>query len=208
MANHATILFGRWHGFGAPSEASPISGSGFFTCEPRVSLPLSDGQEEVLAQFGTVERIMDTTEQKEWRLDGISVTVLAYPFAHHFSYHLWRGLAVADARDIAIHKAYTVGRPAQARDYLDLHAVLTQGLLSFEELMRRAQETYQEAFSPRLFLQQLTYTQDLPDCDNALSLLVTPQSFDTVIHDLDIQVKTWTQRRFQPPPPSPRGPRL
>ena len=67
---------------------------------------------------------------------------------------------------------------------------------------------YQKAFSPRLFLQQLTYTQDLPDCDSALSLLVTPQSFDTVIHDLDIQVKTWTQRRFQPPPPSPRGPRL
>ena len=167
-----------------------------------------NGQEEVLAQFGTVEREMDTTEQKQWRLDGISVTLLAYPFAHHFPYQMWRGLAVADARDIAIHKAYTVGRPAQARDYLDLHAVLTHGLLSFEELIRWAQETYQEAFSPRLFLQQLTYTQDIPDRESAVSLLVTPQSFDTVIHDLDIQVKTWTQRRFQPPPPSTREPRL
>ena len=180
----------------------------FFTRDPRDELPSLNGQEEVLAQFGTVEREMDTTEQKQWRLDGISVTLLAYPFAHHFPYQMWRGLSVADARDIAIHKAYTVGRPAQARDYLDLHAVLTHGLLSFEELIRWAQETYQEAFSPRLFLQQLTYTQDIPDRESAVSLLVTPQSFDTVIHDLDIQVKTWTQRRFQPPPPSTRGPRL
>ncbi|NMP25051.1 hypothetical protein [Sulfobacillus harzensis] len=138
----------------------------------------------------------------------MSVTLLAYPFPHRFGYQPWRGLAVADARDVAVQKAYTVGRRAQARDYLDLHAVLTRGIVSLDDLMRLAQDTYRDAFSPRLFLQQLTYTQDLPDRDSALSLLVTPQSFDTITQDLTRQVQNWAAQRFRPPAPPTRGPRL
>jgi hypothetical protein len=74
--------------------------------------------------------------------------------------------------------------------------------------MRLAQDIYRDAFSARLFLQQLTYTQDLPDRDSALSLLVTPQSFDTITQDLTRQVQHWAGQRFRPPVPPTRGPRL
>ncbi len=92
-----------------------------------------------------------------------------------------RGLDIADYRDIAVQKAYTLGRRAQARDYLDLHAVLQAGFISFDDLLRWTQETYHEAFSARLFLQQLTYTRDI-----VLSLLTTLQSFEAIERDLQI----------------------
>ncbi len=179
----------------------------FFTREPVGTLPPLEGMDNMLKPFTRVQWDLRTTDQFQWRLDDVSVTLLAYPFPHRFDYHVWRGLAVADALDVAVQKAYTVGRRAQARDYLDLHAVLTRGIATLDDLIRLAQDTYHDAFSARLFLQQLTYTQDLPDRDSALMLLVTPQSFETIAEDLDRAVQTWAAQRFRMPDPSTRGPR-
>ena len=180
----------------------------FFTRDPQERLPTLQDLDSVLARFHRVEWALKTTEQIQCRLDGVSVTFLAYPFSHRFAFQPWRGLAVADARDIAVQKAYTVGRRAQARDYLDLHAILTRGLVSLDDLLTWAYETYDEAFSPRLFVQQLTYTADLPDRNNALALLVNPLTFDTVATDLTQIVRHWSARRFHPESPQPRGPHL
>ncbi len=177
----------------------------FFTRDPRETLPALPKMDTMLQQFSSVQWELRTADQIQFRLNNVSVTLLAYPFPHHFPYHVWCGLAVADARDVAVQKAYTIGRRAQARDYLDIHAVLTHNVISFNDIIQIAQETYDEAFSARLFLQQLTYTKDLPDRDTALSLLTTPQSFETITEDLIRQVQTWATRRFQPPT---RGPRL
>jgi len=180
----------------------------FFTQAPQERLPALADLDRVLARFQTVEWELKTADQIQCRLDGVSVTFLAYPFPHRFPFQPWRGLAVADARDIAVQKAYTVGRRAQARDYLDLHAILMRGIASLDDLLTWAQETYRGAFSPRLFLQQLTYTADLPDRDTALSLLVNPTPFDAVASDLAQMVRDWSARRFRQEPPRPRGPRL
>lgn len=180
----------------------------FFTRNPLGTLPPLAGMDDILTGFQMVEWSLNTPAHIEWRLNDVSVTLLAYPFSHHFDYHPWRGIAVADARDIAVQKAYTVGRRAQARDYLDLHAVLTRGILSLDDLMRLARETYHDAFSARLFLQQLTYTQDLADRDSALSLLETLQSLETIARDLTQQVQTWAAQRLRPSTPPTRGTRL
>lgn len=176
----------------------------FFTRDPLHALPVLAGIEDVLTRFDQVQWILQTTEQIEWRLNGVSVTLLAYPFSHRFEFDRWRGLALADVRDIAVQKAYTLGRRAQVRDYLDLHAILVRNLLILDDMIQLAQDSYGEAFSARLFLQQLTYTGDLPDRDTALSLLVNPESFDTVSQDLAKIVEAWAQRRFKKPHGGPR----
>lgn len=180
----------------------------FFTRAPQEQLPVLSDLDRILARFQTVEWELKTTDQIQCRLDGLSVTFLAYPFPHRFPFQSWRGLAVADARDIAVQKAYTVGRRAQARDYLDLHAILMRGVASLDDLLTWAHETYGGTFSPRLFLQQLAYTADLPDRDAALSLLVNPTTFDAVAADLNQMVRDWFMRRFRQDPPQIRGPRL
>jgi hypothetical protein len=180
----------------------------FFTRDPEARLPALSDLESALAHFHSIEWEIKTAEQIQCRLDGVSVTLWAYPFSHRFAFRPWRGLAVADARDIAVQKAYTVGRRAQARDDLDLHAVLTRGIVSLDDLLVWAHETYREAFSPRLFLQQLTYTADIPDRDAALALLVHPTTFDAVAADLGQLVRDWSLRRFHQAPPRPRDLRL
>ena len=162
----------------------------FFTRGPLHALPVMQGLDDALARFDQVQWMLHTTEQIEWRLNGVSVTLLAYPFSHRFELRSWRGLAVADARDIAVQKAYTLGRRAQARDYLDLQAILAGHVIILDDLIQFAQDSYGDAFSARLFLQQLTFTDDLPDRDTALSLLVNPKSFDTVSEDLAQEIRT------------------
>ncbi|MDA8195204.1 MAG: nucleotidyl transferase AbiEii/AbiGii toxin family protein [Thermaerobacter sp.] len=181
----------------------------FFTRQPLTVLPELPGTDAFLARFGNVEWILRAPDQIHWRLDGVSVTLLAYPFAHAFPFRSWRGLAVADARDIAVQKAYTLGRRAQARDYLDLHTILQTGVLSLDEVIHRAQNTYHGDFSARLFLQQLTYTRDLPDRDEALNLLTTPHAFDVIERELQTAVRQWiAQHVAAPTPQPPQGPRL
>ncbi|MGC8489615.1 MAG: nucleotidyl transferase AbiEii/AbiGii toxin family protein, partial [Clostridia bacterium] len=114
----------------------------FFTIQPLTALPDLPNLEPFLRRFGRVEWVQRLADQIHWRLEDVSVTLLAYPFPHHHGFQGWRGLAVADARDIAVQKAYTLGRRAQARDYLDLHAILQGGLLSLDNLVRWTQETY------------------------------------------------------------------
>lgn len=180
----------------------------FFTRDTTGTLPPLVEVDDMLTHFAQVQWDLNTSEQVQWRLDDVSVTLLAYPFSHRFRYDTWRGLAVADARDVAVQKAYTLGRRAHARDYLDLHAVLTRGIVSLDDLIRLAQDTYRDAFSARLFLQQLTYTKDLSDRDSALSLLVSAQSFDTIAQDLNQQVQTWAAQRLRSSTSLPKGPRL
>ncbi len=176
----------------------------FFTQRPLSTLPDLPGMDGMLKSFAQVEWTQKSPDQIHWRLDGVSVTLLAYPFSHDFGFRAWRGLAVADVHDIAVQKAYTVGRRANARDYIDLHAVLTAGVVSLDALIGRAQNAYGEAFSPRLFLQQLTYTRDLPDRDDAIGLLIEPESFDVIAQDLQTMVRDWVEQYAQVHP-RPRG---
>ncbi|MDA8199514.1 MAG: hypothetical protein M0Z54_08805 [Thermaerobacter sp.] len=56
------------------------------------------------------------------------------------------------------------------------HALLTRGIVSRGDLLAWGRQTHPDAFSPRLFLQPLTYTRDVPAVDSALALLVDPLS--------------------------------
>lgn len=171
----------------------------FFTKSPLSTLPALSGLNTLLDRFTHVAWIQRDPDQFHLQLNGVSVTLLAYPFSHDFDFRSWNGSDVADVRDIAVQKAHTIGRRAHARDYLDLHEILTTGVVTLGNLMQRAQHTYQGAFSPRLFLQQLTYTRDLPDRDDALSLLTVPRAFEAIEQDLQMIVRQWVQEMAQVP---------
>ncbi|NLI12414.1 MAG: hypothetical protein GX425_07275 [Peptococcaceae bacterium] len=64
-------------------------------------------------------------------------------------------------------KAYSIGRRATVRDYLDLYFLLSRGITSIKEIIQKAPTKFKAGneplFSPRLFLEQLVYTDDLED---------------------------------------------
>lgn len=91
----------------------------------------------------------------------IKCTFLSYPFKSQFPYVLYEKIRLFDTRDIALHKAYVIGRRGEWRDYVDLYMILKGGYIGFEELMHNAETIYESLFNPKLFLQQLVYFKDI-----------------------------------------------
>lgn len=94
--------------------------------------------------------------------ENIKVTFLYYPFKHHFELiSLENGVKVFSAKDIAIQKAYTIGRRGEYRDYFDLYIILKNNYIRLEELISVSIEIYGSVFNDKIFLQQLVYFGDL-----------------------------------------------
>lgn len=180
----------------------------FFTREPAHKLVATGSMEWLSRSFSHVELIARQSDQLHYVVDGVSVTLLAYPFARPFADMEWRGLNVADARSIAIQKAYTIGRRPRARDYVDIEAVLSRAILGLGDIVELASKVYGEAFSARLFLQQLTYTSDIKDADDAVSLLVEPRTFSDVEASLRRHVAAFVAEELKKPSPGDHHPRL
>ncbi|MGI8419107.1 MAG: nucleotidyl transferase AbiEii/AbiGii toxin family protein [Candidatus Levyibacteriota bacterium] len=98
--------------------------------------------------------------------DGIKVTFLHYPFGYAFPIKkLENGLNLFSVKDIAIKKAYTIGRRGEYRDYFDLYTILKDDHISLEELSRETKKIYGSIFEEKIFLEQLVYFKDLQNFD-------------------------------------------
>lgn len=97
------------------------------------------------------------------------ISFIAYPFPSTHPKVTVEGQRCADLLEIAAMKAYTLGRPGAARDYVDMEAVVTKGGVSLGEIISAAKSRFvldgESLFSERMFLQQIVYTEDLDDVD-------------------------------------------
>ena len=98
--------------------------------------------------------------------DEIKVTFLYYPFGNAFPLQtLDNGLKLFGVKDIAIKKAYTIGRRGEYRDYFDLYAILKNKHIDLAELISLTKKIYGSVFEEKIFLTQLIYFEDLRNFD-------------------------------------------
>ncbi|HWY79775.1 MAG TPA: nucleotidyl transferase AbiEii/AbiGii toxin family protein [Candidatus Sulfotelmatobacter sp.] len=94
----------------------------------------------------------------------IKVTFLHYPFGYAYPLEqLDNGLSLFSIKDIAIKKAYTIGRRGAYRDYFDLYAIFKGDYINLSELINETKKIYGSIFEEKLFLQQLVYFGDITD---------------------------------------------
>lgn len=90
--------------------------------------------------------------------------------------------------DIASDKAFTIGRRAAYRDYVDLYFILESGV-PLGQVISEATQRYGALFSEKLFLEQLEYMGDLTD--RKIDFVAKPRT-STQIHDfLHRQVRSY-----------------
>lgn len=156
----------------------------FFQGSLSERIPLQKITRELGQVFGerSLKQVSRQSDQVIWDVWGTKVSFIAYPFrlleplvdAGKFSRHL-AGVRLAAPKEIAMMKAYALGRRATFRDYVDLYFVIKEGYASLNDIIAGAEEKFvlddEKLFSTRLFLEQLAYTKDLEDLDAALNLL-------------------------------------
>lgn len=95
---------------------------------------------------------------------GINLTFLKYPFPPIFGLKNCQGVRLLSIPEIAAAKAYSLGRRATLKDYVDLYYILKEKHLSLEKLIKIVKRKYKE-FDQRLFLEQLIYFEDVEDIE-------------------------------------------
>lgn len=155
----------------------------FFTRRPAERIATAALTRTIQQLFGPAVTIeLSQVDQVTWNIGGTMLTFMAYPFplleplvpGEMISRNL-AGLSLASPREIALMKAYSLGRRATFRDYLDLYFLLQGQIVTLQYILEAAPRKFvtggEGVFSSRLFLEQLTYTRDLEDKDVALELV-------------------------------------
>jgi hypothetical protein len=95
--------------------------------------------------------------------DDVKITFLQYPFPLLLPLANVGNLPVLSVPEIAVTKAYTLGRRGAYKDYVDLYFCLAERLVTLEQIIELAAKKYGDAFSDRLFLEQLVYWEDIEE---------------------------------------------
>lgn len=132
----------------------------FFSATPIKKILLKTFEEKF---GGIITPLVKTTEELTLNVGGVKITCLHYPFPLLEPTIPTGVIPLADIRDIAAMKAYTIGRRQSFKDYVDLYILLSQGAVKLKNIIADTQKVYGEAFNDRLFLEQLLYTDDLDD---------------------------------------------
>lgn len=145
--------------------------------------------EELSRSIPIINISVDTTgELTFFTKEDIKITFLYYPFSHAFPIEtLDNGLKLFSAKDIAIQKAYTIGRRGEYRDYFDLYIILKERYMNFVDIISWAKKIYGGAFEKKLLLQQLVYFGDLLNLDivpASSHFLPKPQEVKNFFEDL------------------------
>lgn len=131
---------------------------------------------------GQANIIFKKTDQIDIKIMDIKTSFISYPFriingfinGENIDARL-SGLKLAPPEEIALMKAYTIGRRTSFRDYVDLYYLLSQNNINIKRIIKECGQKYvlegETVFSGKLFLQQLKYTEDIHDKKETEQLL-------------------------------------
>ncbi len=93
--------------------------------------------------------------------DDILINLVFYPFNPLYKKITTPYISLFFIKDIALDKAFTIGRRAIWRDYVDLFFLLQNKYITLSEVIKSAPKKFGPEFNERLFLEQLVYFKDL-----------------------------------------------
>ncbi len=108
-----------------------------------------------------------------------------YPIEHPVRFDMF--ITLPTLLTLTAMKAFTLGRRAKWKDYVDLFFIL-RDFYSIKEITIEAQKIFGQLFSEKLFREQLVFHKDI-DYSEPLEYLITPVS-DNEIKDFLINKAT------------------
>jgi len=118
---------------------------------------------EELFKEATIDIIINHSEQLSLIIDQTKVDFVKYPFPLILNLIEYEEVKIIKISEIAATKAYTIGRRATYKDYIDLYFILFEKHSSLSQIIKISQEKFKEHFDTRLFLEQLVYLEDIQE---------------------------------------------
>jgi len=118
---------------------------------------------EELFKKSTIDIIINHSEQLSLFIDQTKVDFVKYQFPLILGLIEHEKVRIIKISEIAAMKAYTIGRRATYKDYIDLYFLLSEKHCSLLDIIKISEEKFKEFFDPRLFLEQLVYLEDIQE---------------------------------------------
>ena len=120
----------------------------------------------------------NVSEQLNLLINDVKFTFFEYPFPILHTYTFENTIQLPTLLDLAAMKAYALGRRSKWKNYVDLYFII-KNHYNLTQIAQRASEIYDQLFSPKLFLAQLSYFKDV-DYTEAVEFLVEPIPDDEI----------------------------
>ncbi len=112
-----------------------------------------------------VKTIVNHSEQLTMIIEGVNVSFIRYPFPVISKFIKHQEVKILPALEIAVMKAYALGKRATLKDYIDLYFVLKEKIGTLGDIIILCEKKYGKEFDPRLFLEQLIYLKDIEEIE-------------------------------------------
>lgn len=121
------------------------------------------GEVEKIFKNSKITIIINHSEQLSFIVNETKVGFVKYPFSLISDLTEYQEVKMSKISEIAAIKAYTIGRRATYKDYIDLYFIFSEKHSSLLDVIETSKEKFKENFDPRLFLEQLVYLEDIQE---------------------------------------------
>lgn len=133
--------------------------------------------------------LVNQPKQLTVELNSVQVSFIKYPFTVYSKSNMWKGIKIITPEIIGAMKAYTLGRRATFKDYVDLYFILKLDIATLSNIVKLSNKIFGSAFNDRLFLEQLVYLEDVSE--EKINFLKTPVSKKEIEDYFDNRIKNY-----------------
>lgn len=127
--------------------------------------PLPDGLLRKIKRVFENQQIIVTyssPEQLNLVINGVKVTFFSYSYQNIYPLIPYKKINMASVAEIALMKAFSIGKRLSYKDYIDWYFMLSGKHVSLGEVIGGAKSKFGADFNDRLFLGQLVSMEDVP----------------------------------------------
>lgn len=152
-------------------------------------------KDKIKKKFGKVIYKWNTDEQITLNIieNNIGITFVEQDFKPAFPLIETPHLALASVEDIAADKAYTIGRRAVWRDYVDIFVILKKKIATLQNIINFAAKKCEGMFVEIQFLEQLVYFEDIEQ--TPIEFIGENYSYEQITSGLKQEVEEYLQSR-------------
>lgn len=122
--------------------------------------------------------IFEDYDQLHLLINNVKITFFSYPFSIQHPVRIDSFITIPSLLSLAAMKAYTLGRRAKWKDYVDLYFII-KDYYTIEEISLEAKKIFDQLFSEKMFREQLSFHKDI-DYSEPVEYLIQPIPDDEI----------------------------